>query len=221
MVGFVKRYNIKFLMPIRRKGNVIKKVLYITITVCLLAGLFIVPATAAQDLLQDGEKLLDPVYLMDFSPASDGKFYDAPEGTEGRMEVSRADNPADIIFLSGSESNVDNQIINTLTGGNTSGIYASRAEKDLYVTFSKGTTANDMNTGASGAAEDYCLKSVDASSSSSYIAWTRINFPETYGGEQDKYSKYRFEMAGLLQCNNTNCCRQSYGRSDYNLYYWG
>lgn len=152
-----------------------------------------IPFAVRAESLQD-ETLLPPVYVMDFSPEN-GVFYDSPAGAEGRMEVARQENPDGIVFLPGSESNADNQIIKTVADGNTSRIYAKQAAKDLYVAFSKGETAGDMNCGASGAAEDYCLKSVDTSNTNSYTAVTGINFPETYGGEEDSRSKkYRFEM---------------------------
>ena len=120
---------------------------------------------------------------MDFSPSSDGKFYDSPEGTEGRTEVKRVDNPEGMVALPDSGSNADNKITDKTSTGK---LYANQTEKDLYVAYSNG--------GASGAEDDYCVKSVDASSTNSYTAGTRINFPKTYGGTKDSSHKYRFEM---------------------------
>ena len=69
----------------------------------------------------------------------------------------------------------------------------SRAEKTLYCAFSKGETEGDLNSGASGAVDDYCLKSVDASNSISGTAYTRLLFPKTYGDTSDTCRKYRIE----------------------------
>ena len=89
--------------------NVMKKVLSITTAACMLAGLFAVSVSAETvggqgAALQPGESLAqNPVYLMDFSPDADGKFYDSPAGTEGRKAVTLIDEPADITKLTGSE----------------------------------------------------------------------------------------------------------------------
>lgn len=137
------------------------------------------------------ETLLPSVYLMDFSPDTDGKFYDSPAGTEGRKEVTLADEPSGIIKLPGSEKNAEDKIIGI---DDSSRMIVSRAEETLYCAFSKGETEGDLNSGASGAADDYCLKSVDASSTISGTAYTKLLFPKTYGDASDNYRKYRFEM---------------------------
>jgi len=130
-------------------------------------------------------------YQMDFSPSSDGTFYDSPEGTEGRTEVARENNPADIVMIDGT-ANADNKIISLTGASNTSKIYATQATKTNYSAFSRGAAAGDINAGASGAVDDYCLKVVDAATNASGTA--RIDFPKTYGGTGDGYHKYRFEM---------------------------
>ena len=179
-----------FNVPIRRKGNVMKKALCGIMTVCLLAGQFVVPASAEENLLQDRERLSDPVYVMDFSPEN-GVFYDSPAGTNGRMEVGRIDNPEGIVLVDGTV-NAGNKIIGLQDDSNTSRIFATQANKDYYSAFSGGVAANDINAGASGAEDDYCLRIADTGTAGSGTA--RINFPEAYGGSEDSYHKYRFEM---------------------------
>lgn len=174
-----------------------KKVLCITITVCLLAGLFVVPASAESvdrqpAALQPGESLAqNPVYYMDFSPDADGKFYDSPAGAEGRKEVTLKDEPDGITKLTGSDNNVNDKIIGIDA---TSRMIVSREEATLYCAFSKANTEGDLNSGASGALDDYCLKSVDASTTISGTAFTRMILPGVYGDEEDSCKKYRIEL---------------------------
>lgn len=178
----------------------IKKLLSIILAVSMLASLFVMPASAAEPELDDWETLLDPVYYMDFSPDSDGKFYDSPAGTAGRQEVARIADPEGMADLPGDNGNVDNMI---LSSGQTGKINALHTTAKLYSAFSKGETAGSLNTGASGATDDYCIKSIDNEWNNSSIAATTINFPQTYGGTGDAYDKYRFEMDWKWQAFTT------------------
>lgn len=141
--------------------------------------------------LMQGE-VVTSVYYMNFSPDSDGKFYDSPAGADGRQEVARIANPSGITLFSGSV-NADDKII-ALTGDSTNPtrIHASAASATNYSAFSRGSATGDINTGASGAADDYCIKVADTATSGS--GTVKLNFPKTYGGAQDSIKKYRYEM---------------------------
>lgn len=166
--------------------NVMKKVLSITTAACMLAGLFAVSVSAETvggqgAALQPGESLAqNPVYLMDFSPDADGKFYDSPAGTEGRQVVPMTANP-DGIKSTNRDENVNNQIISN--AGNTSKLVPSGADAGSYAAFS--------TRGASGAAADYSLKVAHSFNVTAYNA--KITLPKAYGGEEDSCKKYRFE----------------------------
>lgn len=170
--------------------TIFKKTLSIALMVSMLASLFAVPAMAVQPELPDWEILLDPVYEMDFSPDADGKFYDMPAGFEGRQEVAMVAEPDGMAELPGDAGNVDGMILST---DDTHTMYANNATNVRYVAFSKGQSAGALNTGASGAVDDYCLKTVDNATDSG-TATATIKLPAVYGGLDDSCNKYRFEM---------------------------
>ena len=62
-----------------------KKYLSIVITICFIA----VNMLPVSIFALEAEDVITPVYYMDFSPDSDGKFYDSPAGTQGRTEIAR------------------------------------------------------------------------------------------------------------------------------------
>ena len=174
--------------------TILKKTLSIAIMVSMIISLFAVPTMAVQPELPDWEILMNPVYEMGFEPDSDGKFYDMPAGFEGRQEVATEANPEGILL---GENNVDGKIISigkTLNSGTNETKIASYWATDvLYSSFSKGDAANDINTGASGNVNDYCVKLTDASSNSG-PGLVKIDFPQAYGATDDSYNKYRVEF---------------------------
>ena len=168
-----------------------KKILSFMIAMPLFAAaLNLTPfAPLAEGL--EGEKLLEPVYVMDFNPDADGKFYDSPEGTMGRMEATLKSAPVNIVNLTGDSGNTGDLFIAASNVDNSqSNIKAARRTADNYALFSK--REENVNIGAIGETNDYCIKAVDASSSRNTAI--TINFPKSYGGTDDQYRKYRFEM---------------------------
>lgn len=165
----------------------LKKYLSLAIVLCFIA----VNTMPAGVLAADADDVITPVYYMDFSPDTDGKFYDSPAGTEGRMEVARLDNPASVAQLPNDNGNVDDKIISTDTSGR---IYAGQQTANLYAAFSKGESDGDQNNGASGKADDYCLKTVDNEWNISNTSPLTITFPKSYGGTDDICHRYRYEM---------------------------
>ena len=164
-----------------------KKYLSIVITICFIVVNMLPTCVFALE----AEDVITPVYYMDFSPDSDGKFYDSPTGTDGRAEVARLDNPAGTAQLPNDNGNVDNKIISTATTGR---IYAGQQTANLYAAFSKGQAQGDLNTGASGSVDDYCLKTVDNEWNISSTSPVTVTFPQSYGGTNDTVHRYRYEM---------------------------
>lgn len=174
--------------------TIFKKTLSIAIMVSMIISLFAVPTMASQPELPDWEILMNPVYEMGFEPDSDGKFYDMPAGFEGRQEVPTEANPEGILL---GDNNAYDKVISvgkTLNSGTNETKIASYWATDvLYSAFSKGDAANDINTGASGNVNDYCVKLTDASSNSG-PGLLKIDFPQAYGAADDSYNKYRVEF---------------------------
>ncbi len=170
---------------------------------------------------------LEPVYYMDFSPDSDGDFYDLPQGFSGRTKVAREEIPQDAVFFPDHTAFQNKSILNT--SENTSVIKTNNRTVDAFAVFSKGDAANDVNTGATGAVDDYCIKMIDAGSSTSNVS---ITFPEAYGNPNNgnDFVKYRFEMdykwqqySNISTKNNTpptgtSWLRFNFGENTINLY---
>ncbi|MDO5311341.1 MAG: S-layer homology domain-containing protein, partial [Clostridia bacterium] len=137
---------------------------------------------------------LEPVYLMDFSPDTDGEFYDFPQGTPGRTQVTRIEIPENAEIFSGHTA-VDNKCIALDSEDNVSKIMPNTRTINEYIVFSKGSADGDVNTGASGAVDDYCLKMIDSGTKNSAPS-VNISFPEAYGKptNDNDYVKYRFEI---------------------------
>lgn len=169
----------------------LKRFLSFAMAIALFAtAIYIKPLNVQAEDTTD--ETLTPVYYMDFSPVN-GVFYDSPANVADKQEVARIANPTDMVMLPSDGGNVDDKIINTQAGGNESGLYASQNSKELYAAFSKGTTAGDFNTGASGALDDYCLKTVDTSVSNSSTCAMTLELPNVYGSTTDSTQKYRIE----------------------------
>jgi len=168
----------------------LKKYLSIVITICFIA----VNMLPASVFALEAEDVITPVYYMDFSPDSDGKFYDSPAGTDGRAEVARLDNPASVSQLPNDNGNVDNKIISTDTTGR---IYAGQQTANLYAAVSKGQAQGDLNTGASGAADDYCLKTVDNEWNVSSTSPLTITFPKSSWIKLPEKSLYFMDCGSL------------------------
>ncbi|MBR3934917.1 MAG: hypothetical protein IKJ68_13555 [Clostridia bacterium] len=155
--------------------------------------------------LSQGERMGETAYKMDFSPDSDGKFYDLPAGFEGRKEIARVDNPEGIKIMSNDGGNLDNKVLST---DNTGKIYTNLASIYNYSAITKGQAENDFNTGASGAVDDYCLRQVDVgygdTQDSGLYIQTGLNFPQIYGGTDDITHKYRFEVDWKWQSYRTS-----------------
>ncbi len=166
------------------KRNV-KKLLSSALALCLSAGL--ISSASAENTVITAEEApsVTPVYLMDFNPdKNDGKFYDSPEGTTGRVEVPRKDNPGDINLVT-TYPNTDDKIIRD-SSNNSSKLVSSAETIKIYTAFS--------NNGASGTSGDTSLKTARLSdTSSSTLATATLKFPEAYGGTGDANKKYRFE----------------------------
>lgn len=188
------------------KKTVLKNLMSIALVLSMLASLVVIPASAEAIELPDWEVVLDPVYEMNFSPDADGKFYDSPAGTEGRQEIATEANPEDILLGS---NNVGNKIISigesldTTNGTNQTRVSSRWAQNNMYSAISKGDTANDVNTGASGNVDDYCVKLVDANASGG-PGVLKIDFPQAYGAATDSHDKYRVEFDWKWQAYYSN-----------------
>ena len=185
-----------------KKMKRMKRMLCITVAMCLFLGVSAISVPAASVPVKDWDELLEPVYLMDFSP-EDGVFYDSPEGTPGRMEVAREDNPEEITFFPG-HTNADDKIISTEADGNNSRVTANVGNENYYAAFSKGSEENDINTGSSGAVDDHALKLMNPGGvDGGTPPVVKIELPTTYGGPDDSYRKYRVEFDWKWQSYNS------------------
>ena len=136
---------------------------------CLSAGL--ISSASAEGLLAAEEAhALTPAYFMDFNLDADGKFYDSPEGTEGRMEVPRTENPSDINLVQYAVNTDDKIIMKT---GNTSNLVPTAETNSVYAAFS--------NKSMSGTNEDTSLKLAHVNGQSTF-ATAELKFPKAYGG---------------------------------------
>lgn len=129
--------------------------------------------------LKNGEVLGENAYKMEFSPDEDGNFYDSPLGTKGRSVVP---------FVKGTEKIAKSSFSNW-GGTNSTKISARFTSDTLYASYS------GAGTGASGAEDDYCIKTVDNDTATSSPQIVKVDFPKTYGGTDDSLTnKYRVEM---------------------------
>lgn len=168
----------------------LKKMVSLCLTVTMLLTFFALQVNATKPVEQ-GYTLGEPVYFMGFEPVN-GVFYDAPANySDVRQEVQRFS--ATTLTLPYGQKIVDNRRLKS-----TGSMITVNDENPTrgYAGFSKGEDPdvdgfNQFNTGASGAADDYCLKVIQLEVSAVGV---KIALPETYGGPDDAARKYRIEM---------------------------